>query len=47
MMVVADNLAEKEEKIEEAAQIGQTSLHHIIRIKIGILKHASTFDKLS
>ena len=49
MMVVADNLAEKEEKIEEAAQIGQASLHHIMMKMIGILilKHASTFDKLS
>ena len=47
MMVVGDNLGEKEEKIEEAAQIGQASLHHIIRIMIGILKHAFTFDKLS
>ena len=47
MMVVADNLGEKEEKIEEAAQIGQASRHHIMMIMIGILKHASTFDKLS
>ena len=37
MMVVGDNLGEKEEKIEEAWASQPLLLHHIIMIIIGIL----------
>ena len=37
MMVVGDNLGEKEEKIEEAWASQPLLLHHIIMIIIGLL----------